>query len=290
MTKEKSAQLPAEISPERQRIIDQLKASQPMEDSFQRVQFPRLGMYSQDQTEGEGKDKKVTITAGTFFIENESDEVDENGKKKWVKDEIGNSAEVTIVYNRHQLKMYNEDTEEFTSSPIYDTQEDVIPLFLNKKEVARGTPEELKAKYEYQVKDKTTGKTRTKSYLQDNRIVYAIYEGTIHQMNLGGTSMYSFLKYLREVKPTISAVRTALFSEYNKNGKIEWNKMTFAKERDLTDEELAKSLDFVEEFKAGIEAEKSFFRSKDQNSVTGVPRLDSGEGNGLSDEDTRNFE
>jgi len=49
--------------------------------------------------------------------------------------------------------MYDEKTEEYTSSPIYDNDDEVIPLWKDRKEVAKGTPKELKEKFHYTDKD-----------------------------------------------------------------------------------------------------------------------------------------
>lgn len=247
-----------------QDILDQLKDSQPMEETFQRIQFPRLGMYSQDVTEEstnpKTKKKEITVIAeaGMFYIEKETEEVDEDGKKKWERTEIGNTIEATILYNRKQLKYYDANTEKFTSSPIYDTEDEIIPLFSDKQEVAKDTPAELKKLYQYV--DPADGKT--KSNLKDNRILYVLYEGEVYQMNLGGSSMFAFMKYNREVKPVISAVLTNFFSEAKVKGKIAWNQMVFTKTRDLQSEEAMAVLEQVNIIKDSINSEKSFCSRK----------------------------
>lgn len=227
----------------------------PQEQGFTDALFPRITFKSQDVLEGKGKDKKVVIEAGTFFLEEETEEVDETGKKKWSHDEIGTSIEITILFQRKQLKYYDEGTEEFTSSPIYDTDEEVVPLFCNKKEIFRGTPAELKAKYQY-----TDKEGKTKSNLEENRILYVLYNGAVHQMNLRGSSMYSFLGYARKTKA--NAVITVITSEAKEKGTIEWNQMVFTPTRALTktevDEVITKTLEIVD----GIKAKKAYFAAQ----------------------------
>lgn len=248
-------------------VLEQLRNSQPVEDRFTRMQIPRLGMFSQDKLEDSvdtetGKKKKDIVNeAGVFFLEKETEELDEDGKKIWTKEEIGKSIDVTIIYNRKQLKMYDAKNNIFTSSPIYDDNNEIITLFANKEKVATGTPDELKKKYEFKGED-----GKIKSSLKDNRILYVIYNGELHQLNIGGSSMYSFLEYARKVSPAISAVETTLNSESKVNGSIAWNQMTFKKLRDLSNEEALSALDLVNQIKDAVSAEKAFFSKKEVTS------------------------
>ena len=184
------------------------------------IQFPRICLAAQDD---EDKDLK----AGQFYIERQSDEVDEEtGKKVFEREKIKDGLEVMIYYKRHQLQYF--DGKDFFNSPIYDLPDEVLPLWKKGTEVHRGTPAELRAEYEY--KDPTTKKVKT--LLQDSRILYVIYKDELYQMNLRGSHMYALLKYERGVNPT--TVITKLSSEYQKKGKNEWNQMTFAIVKKLT--------------------------------------------------------
>ncbi len=70
-----------------------LKDSYPVEQGFKRTFYPRLGFFSQDQTEGKGKGMRVVSEAGTFYVEKQSDQVDEEtGKTIWSKEEISSSS------------------------------------------------------------------------------------------------------------------------------------------------------------------------------------------------------
>lgn len=232
-----------------------LQESYPVERSSNRIQLPRIGMFSQDKTEKNGKDVKLIQEAGTFYIERETEELNENGKKVWAKEELGATIEGTILYKRNQLKYYDESTEQFTSSPVYDNENEVIPLWCDKAKVAEGTPAELKKLYEYEEDGKT------KSKLEDIRVLYLQYKGDVYQMNLRGSSMYSFMQYAR--KTFVPSVITKFGSTAESKGSISWNKMSFAPIRKITQEEADDVLAKVTEIKNFIAAEKQQFTPKE---------------------------
>lgn len=228
----------------------------PTEATFNRVLLPRFGLVSQDKTEGKGKAMKVIAEAGTLFLERQGTEIDEaTGKKEWEREELGTEAEGIILFQRRQLRMYDEDTEKYTSSPIYDSDEEIVPLFCDKKEVDRGMPKELKAKYEYKGKD-----GKTKSALEDNKILYVLIGEEIFQLNLRGSSMYSFLTYARSVTP--NTVLTRFSSEAREKGDIAWNMMTFESARGVTSKEAGVIMHHITDLKNGILAEKAFYAGK----------------------------
>ncbi len=227
-----------------------LRESFPMETGFQRIKLPRIGLVSQDKTEGKGKQMKVTAEAGTFYIEKETDEINaETGRKVWSHDEIGTEFEGIILYQRKQLRFFDENTEMYTSSPVYDNYDEIIPLFSNKSEIARGTPAELKAGYKFINKE---GKERSK--LEDNRILYVLYEDDLYQLNLRGSSMYAFMTYSRTVLP--NSVLTHFSSEAKEKGSIEWNQMTFKAKRSLDATEATSVLNRAKEILLAIKLEK----------------------------------
>ena len=247
-----------------------LAESFPVEDGFTRTRFPRLGLVSQDIIEEtinpktKKKEIKVITEAGTFFTDvatdKEEDVFDDNGKKTgtkkvWQRDELGTEIEGIILFRRKQLRMYDESTETFTSSPVYDNDDEIIPLFCNKAEVERGTPAELKAKYQF---TDDAGKVKTK--LEENRILYVIFKDEVYEMSLRGTSMYAFMTYARKVTPP--AVLTKFSSEAKEKGKIKWNQMSFVADRDLSESEAQDVLARVNEIKAKLEAEKGGYAAK----------------------------
>lgn len=233
----------------------ELKDSYPQEQGFNRVQLPRLGMYSQDQTEGKGKLMKVIAEAGTFYTELESDEENDKGKKVWEKEEIGDEIEAIILFERRQLKFF--DGEKYTNSTVYDTDDEIIPLFRDRVEVDRGTPAELKAKEEYQG---VSAKGKDISKLEDHKILYVLYKDTVYQMNLRGMSMYAFKTYRRKVVP--NTVITRMNSEAKDNGAIEWNQMIFEVVRPINSKEADIVIKHLRDIKKGIEDEKAFYASQ----------------------------
>lgn len=245
-----------------------LRSEFPQEQGFKRIQLPRLGMFSQDQVEGKGKSMKVVAEAGTFYLETETDEVDSDGKKVWEKEEIGDEIKVNIIFQRKQLKYYDEKTEMFTSSAVYDSDDEVIPLFCNKAEIDKGTSAELKSREIYQYEK--DGKKKSK--LEDNRILYALYNDKLYQLNLRGSSMYSWMTFLRKVTSP-AAYLLKLSSDSKEKGSIAWNQMTFEIVRDINGEEADQIIEYVKEIKEGIALEKEFFK-RNESTSSGESNLD----------------
>lgn len=259
--------------PMNEAMLAEMRNEFPVDASFNRVQFPRLVFKSQDQTEGKGKAMKVVMEAGTFLTETATDEVDENGKKVFAKEELGTEIEGIILFQRKQLSYYDESTESYTSSPVYDSDDEIIPLWCNKAEVCKGTPAELKKKYEYVDKD-----GKTKSNLKDNRIVYVLLngiDGELYEMNLHGSSMYSFMTFTRAT--LAPSVLTAMSSESKEKGTIAWNQMTFTPSRGLTSTEGTQVMAKIKEIKDGILEAKAYFASQKTTAPTGGAAASQGE-------------
>jgi len=130
------------------KVLAQLQESYPVEPKTNKILLPRLALVTQDKTEGKGKAMKVVAEAGTFFIERQTDEVTDEGKQVWEKEELGEEIEGIILFQRKQLRFYDEGTEQYTSSPVYDMDDEVLPLWCDRNEVDRGTPKELKSRKE----------------------------------------------------------------------------------------------------------------------------------------------
>lgn len=245
-----------------EQMLAELKASYPVEATFNRILLPRLGLVSQDVTEGKGKSMKVVTEAGTFYIETQTEELDENGKKKWERTEIGTELDAIILFERKQLRFYDSSTETYTSSPIYDTDDQVIPLFKDKAEIDRGTPAELRSRAQYQG---VSAKGKPMSKLEENRILYVLVDDTVYQLNLRGTSMYAFMTYKRTVVP--NTVVTHLSSDAQANGSIAWNQMAFEVNRPITAAEARIVIGHINEIKGSIEAEKQFYAGQNATPV-----------------------
>lgn len=236
-----------------------LREEYPTEASFNRTVLPRFGLISQDVTEEKKnprthkKEISIVTEAGTFYTEVQGEEIDpETQQKAWERSELGSEAEGIIFYQRKQLKYFDNDTEKYTSSPVYDSDDEVIPLFLEKKEIDRGTPAELQAKY-----PGVTAAGKPTSKLESTRVLYVLIGGAIFQLNLRGSSMYSFFTYAR--KTLVPSVLTRFGSEHKEKGSIEWNMMTFDTVRPLDQEEVNDVIGKVQDIKSGIQAEKSYY-------------------------------
>lgn len=239
-------------------LLAQLDASYSKEKNTYSISLKRLGMFSQDITEKVGKKIDIINEAGEFYIEQASEELDANGKPIWQKEVIGTTIEAIVIYKRYQLSHYDEKTETYYSTPVYDHDDEVIPLFNSstKQEVARGTPQELKALKEFtEVKD---GKTISK--LKDNRVFYVLYNDELCQLNLRGSSMYAYKDYEKRVgNPT--RYLTAFNSTPRENGSIKWNQMTFEAVRPINQEELKRSVTEINKIKEAIAISKASFET-----------------------------
>lgn len=243
------------LTDEQRALLGQLT---PQEQGFTRISLPRIGMYSQDKFEGKGKSAVLVKEAGMFYLELPPETKD----GEWKKMEIGTSMEGVVLYHRKQLSYYDNATEKYTSSPIYDTPDDVIPLFMDGKEVHRGTTAELKAKYAYT--DPDDGKVKSK--LEDMRILYILKDGQVYQMSLRGSSMWAFSKYAKSC--LVSSVLTSFNSEAKENGSIAWNQMTFDAMREITPDEANLVIDNLQKITTSIAEEKAYFASLAQNKAS----------------------
>ncbi len=221
------------------------------EDGYTDVQFPRINFVSKDITEekkvGGKKVIEIITEAGTFMKE-----VYDKESKEYIKSELGKTIDVTFVFERKQLKHYSE-ANGYTSSPIYDTDEDVVPLFNKKKTVYRGTPVELRAKAEFTKIEEG----KKKSTLEEQKVLYVLFEGEMHQLTIRGSSSWNFSKYKKATN--IPLVITTLDSEEAENGSNSYNKMTFTEGRSLTNDEAVEVLNFQNEIKDGIAAKNAYF-------------------------------
>lgn len=240
--------------------VNALAQGFPQEAGFSSIQLPRLGMYSQDKFEGKGKSAKLVQEAGIFFVEKQDEKEtqvrnEQTGKvemkKLWQKEELENEIELTILYSRKQLKFYDNATQAFISSRVYDNDDDVIPLYTNGAGIASGTPAQLKA--DYMAEDKRTGKMV--SELKETRVLFVLYKGELYQMNIGGSSMFNYFKWVRTTVPP--AHLTKLSSEARESGSINWNAMLFENVRGLTKEEVEVVKEKTAEIVEAINVRKS---------------------------------
>ena len=210
-----------------------LNEGYPVNDDKSRQSLPRFGMISKDITEetGTGKNKKISIIqpAGTFYTEKDLGEVDpETGNKVWTKEFIdGETVDVIITYHRRQLRKYDSTLKKFISSPVFDNDQQVIPLYLDKQKIQHGTQAELQAKY-----PALTQKGKPTSDLKEETILYVLYEGELHQFNLSQSSKWAFKDYKKGVNP--STVVTTLGSSEETFGTNTYRKVTFTNKSPIT--------------------------------------------------------
>lgn len=235
-----------------------------VEPGFMQKYLPRLSMVSQDKTEGKGKAMKVVMEAGMFLTEHTLEEKDEEGNLMKSVEELGNVIEGIIIYNRKSLKFFDESTDSFMSSAVYDSDDEIIPLWSNKAEIARGTPKELKALYPTTNKDGETHNKKGDPYskLKDAKVLFVIYKDELYELVIQGTSMYSFNDYTRKARPAVPAVLTQFSSTSEENGAIAWNKMQFEVARPLTATEIAIVKEHQEAIITEINERKAFFGAK----------------------------
>ncbi len=204
-------------------------------DDSNRLTLPRFGMLSKDIVEENGKGKNKTITvieaAGTFYVEKDEGETDENGKKKWTRTYLeGDTVDVVIVYHRRQLRKYDSSLEKYISTPIFDSSDQQIPLYLDGQIIKTGTQEQLQAMY-----PALTQKGKPTSDLKEEMILYVIYEGELYQANISQSSKWAFKSYARNLNP--SAVVTTIGSEEAEFGTNKYRVMTFKNASPITTKE-----------------------------------------------------
>ncbi len=236
--------------------LAQLKAMYPQEDTYQKIQVARLGMLAKDVVEesGTGKNKtlKVINAMGEFYIETEGTN-EETGEREWVKSFIeGDTIDVLIAYNRKQLSMWDDGLGVYTNTPIYDSADDILPLWEGGKEIARGTPAELQARY-----PSLTQKGKPSSKLKEVKILYVIYEGEVYQVNLTQSSKWEFLSYSKGINP--ATVVTTIGSVEETNGSNTYRKMTFKSAGTISAEQAQVVIDTATTIRESVESEKAFY-------------------------------
>src|SRR3990167_1938966 len=241
-----------------------LDSSFPVGEESNRLSLPKFGMLSKDIVEetGTGKNKKIKVieAAGTFFIEKDEGETNEAGKKVWTKTFIeGETVNLQIVYFRHQLRMYDSSLEKFISTPIYDNSEQIIPLYLDKQVIKRGTEKELQALY-----PKLTLKGKPSSKLDRKTILYVLYKEELYQFELSVSSGWEFSSYKRKVNP--STVVTTLSSTEEQAGSNVYRKINFNIARPITSEEFDTVAENQNTVKAQVESDSRFLLSSGEQS------------------------
>jgi hypothetical protein len=233
-----------------------LNESYPVSTDSSRLSLPKFGMLAKDIVEetGTGKNKKIDViqASGTFFTEKDEGETNEEGKKVWTKNFLdGETIDVQIVYHRYQLRYFDKGLEKFISSPIYDTDDQKLPLYLDKRVIATGTEKELQALYPAK-----TAKGKPTSNLKKMTILYVIYEGELYQFGLSVSSGWEFSGYKRKVNP--STVITTLSSTEETFGVNTFRKTLFDVARPINPKEFEMVKESVTTVKEQVESDAQF--------------------------------
>jgi hypothetical protein len=246
-----------------------LAAMFPQGDTFNRAQFPKLTFTSQAKLDDDGE--TIKIKAGTYAIEQASDEVDEEGKKVWERTELGKTIEGHIIFQRKRLQYWDADANAFVSSPMYDNDNDVIPLFKAGQFMAEGTPAELKAMFPVtkKYKDKKTGEEKEYqgSLLKDASVLYILIGEKLVELTLTGTSRKSWLSYYKST--SVPTTITELSSSKQEVGATKWNQVELKAVRVPSSEEVSLAAQTIAELTEGIQAEKDFYGRKRAESAAG---------------------
>lgn len=235
-----------------------LNEAYPVADEGSRQSLPRFGMIAKDITEetGTGKNKKIKIVqaAGTFYTEKDLGEInEETGKKIWTKEFIeGETVDVIITFHRRQLRKFDSSLNKFISSPVFDTAEQIIPLYLDKQVIKRGTQADLQMCY-----PALTQKGKPTSDLKEETILYVLYNGELHQFNLSQSSKWAFKDYKKTVNP--STVVTTLGSVEETFGTNTYNKTTFTSKGSISSSDFDTVVESQKQLKEQVENDNTLF-------------------------------
>lgn len=203
------------------------------EERSQNIYLPRLQMLAKDKTEEKIVNRKKEITvlevAGTFYTETEDGEVeveDEKGKivkkKNYVKNYFSDqeSIDLVVFFQRYQLKYYDNDTESWITSTVYDFKDEEVTLWHGKKKLETGKPADLQDKYP------RTDKGQPK--LEAAKILYVLFNGEAFQISLSTSSKIEFLKYRASLSDNLPKFVTNISSEERVKGDNVYRVMKFA--------------------------------------------------------------
>lgn len=266
-----------ELAPLSEEQLAILNGNYPVNEDSGRMILPKFGLLSKDIIEetGTGKNKQIKVieSAGTFYTEKDMGETNEEGKKVWTRTYLpGEVVDGIIVYHRYKLKKFDKGLDKFYSTPVYDNAEQVLPLCLDKQVIKRGTEKELRSLY-----PKLTAKGKPSSSLEKKTVLYFMYEGELHQLEISVSAGYEFSSYKRKCNP--STVLTILSSTEETFGTNTYRKMQFNIARPLSSGEfdlIAENQDIV---KSTVESDAKFMLASGNEAVI----------SNMSEEDIKDF-
>jgi len=230
--------------------LEALKASYPQhdEDNYVKNNLPQIRFKAKAVLDDEDK---VVTKAGTFITVVRSEEKNVEDKYEYTEVPVGTDITVDVLYERYKMNYYNSADNAYVSSPVFDQKEEVVKLFSNGKQIASGTMTELQEQYMVEKDGKK------KSELELLKVLYVLYNGSVHELTLSLGNGFTFRKYKQETQ--VPLVHTKIGSKKTEYGGNKYNAMTFTAGEYLTEEEAVKNLELVQDIIKGIKEEKAFY-------------------------------
>jgi len=254
-----------ELAPLSEEQLAILNGNYPVNEDSGRMILPKFGLLSKDIVEetGSGKNKKIKVieSAGTFYTEKDMGETNEDGKKVWTRKYLsGETVDGIIVYHRYKLSKWDAGLQKFYYTPVYDSAEQVLPLYLDKQIIKRGTEKDLQSLY-----PKLTAKGKPSSSLDKKTVLYVMYEGELHQLDLSVSAGYEFSSYKRKCNP--STVVTVLSSVEETFGTNAYRKMQFNIKRPISADEFDTAVQSQAIVKSTVESDAKFMLAPGSETV-----------------------
>lgn len=231
--------------------LDKLRQAYPQhaEDSYVKNVLPQIRFKAKAVLDDAGE--KVLHKAGTFMVVKKEGEGE---TAEYVETPIGTKVTLDVLYERYRLSYYDAGNNEYVSSPIFDSKEEVVKLFKGGKQYASGTVDELQNLPEFVIEE--DGKSKKKLQLQ--KVLYVLLDGVLHELTLSLGNGYVWRKFKQE--NIVPAIHTEITSVKNdsKPGNV-YNEMVFKNAGWLSEEEAERNLALVEDIVKGIASEKAFY-------------------------------
>lgn len=247
-----------ELSTTGNSALDRLRQNYPQhaEDNYEKIVFPQLRFKAKAVLDD---NDKVVAKAGTFVRVVRSEELNADGKYDYNEVQVGTTLDMTVLYERYKLTYYDAADGSYVSSPVFDDKAEVTKLFQSGKEIAAGTSTELRALPQYAFEE--DGKKKSK--LQLLKVLYVFYDGALHETTLSRGNGYAFSNWKRDLSKDTGKIPAEVIvkvsSEKTEYGGNKYNQMVFKTGDTLSNEDLERNADLIDELRQGIAAEKAFY-------------------------------
>lgn len=241
-----------EITIQEGSALDKLRNAYPQhaEDSYVKTVLPQITFKAKAVLDEAGE--KVKIKAGTFMLKVRSEE-QKDGKYEYTETELGSKVTLNVLYERYRLSYYDSANEEYVSSPVFDSKDEVVKLFKGGKQYLTGTVADLQALPEFTVEE--NGKQKCKLQLQ--KVLYVFFNDAVHEMALSLGNGYAWRTFKSD--KVAAVLHIEISSEKTENGGNKYNQMTFKDAGYVTEEEAQRNLALIEDIRRGIDAEKAYY-------------------------------